>query len=44
MDMTFMINGAVRVNQDVIKVNEHTYIQEVGEDIVHDIGIWPGHW
>ena len=34
MDVFFVINEVVGVDQDVIKVNEHTYVQEVGENIV----------
>ena len=31
-----LVNGVVGVDQDVIEVDEYTYIQEIGEDIVHE--------
>ena len=37
LHMFLMISRVVRVDQDVIEVNEYAYIQQVGENIVHEM-------
>ena len=37
MDMFAVLFHVVRVDEDIIQVDEDTYIEHVGEDVVHEV-------
>jgi len=34
--MLLMVNQIIRVNQDVVQVNDYGDVQEIGEDFIHE--------
>ena len=34
-DMILVVTKIIRVDQDVVQINENTYVEEIGEDVIH---------